>query len=210
MTDYIGYIALQQRREAGASLYRGLQPAILKPLHWFGAGNGVKERDMSDFPNPGHDHDVCADRVVRVARAVCRRRGVRLTSQREKVLDVLAQSHRPMGAYEILDMMAENGKRPAPITVYRALDFLLHQGLAHRIESRNAYVACMIGDAAHEGAVFLICRGCGNVGEAPADDVEAAIAKVARDSNFSPDLAVVEIEGLCSHCAGGSRRGSVQ
>jgi Fur family zinc uptake transcriptional regulator len=165
---------------------------------------------MSDFPNPGHDHDVCADRVVRVARAVCRRRGVRLTSQREKVLDVLAQSHRPMGAYEILDKLAEDGKRPAPITVYRALDFLLEQGLAHRIESRNAFLACMSSDTTHDTTVFLICRECGNVGEAPAEGVGAAIEKVARDASFTPDLTVVEIEGLCIHCSGGEKRETVQ
>ncbi len=165
---------------------------------------------MSDFPNPGHDHDACADRVVRVARAVCRRRGVRLTSQREKVLDVLAQSHRPMGAYEILDVMADTGKRPAPITVYRALDFLLAQGLAHRIESRNAFVACMAGDRTHDTTVFLICRECGNVGEAPAEGVGAAIEKVAREQGFTPDLTVVEIEGLCGHCARAAKPAPVQ
>ena len=165
---------------------------------------------MVDFPNPEHDHDVCTDRVVRVAQAICRRRGVRLTSQREKVLDVLAQSHRPMGAYEIIDTMAEDGKRPAPITVYRALDFLVQQGLAHRIESRNAFVACMAGEAAHDTVVFLICRECGNVGEAIAEGVGTEIDRVAKDSGFTPDLTVVEIDGQCAHCAGSQQRPSVQ
>lgn len=165
---------------------------------------------MAEFPNPGHDHGACADRVVRVARAVCRRRGVRLTSQREQVLDALAQSHRPMGAYEIIEVMGQAGKRPAPITVYRALDFLLGQGLAHRIESRNAFVACMAGDAAHEATVFLICRQCGNVAEATARGVGSAIDTVAAASGFSPDLTVVEIEGLCGHCAAPGRRAGVQ
>ncbi|MEJ8569862.1 Fur family transcriptional regulator [Microbaculum marinum] len=165
---------------------------------------------MADFPNPEHDHDVCTDRVVRVAHAICRRRGVRLTSQRERVLDVLAQSHRPMGAYEILDTMADGGKRPAPITVYRALDFLVQQGLVHRIESRNAFVACMAGEAAHDTVVFLICRECGNVGEAIAEGVGAEIDRVATASGFAPDLTVVEIDGLCGHCAASQRRPSVQ
>ena len=165
---------------------------------------------MADFPNPEHDHDVCTDRVVRVAHAICRRRGVRLTSQREKVLDKLAQSHRPMGAYEILDLLAEEGKRPAPITVYRALDFLVQQGLVHRIESRNAFVACMAGDAAHDTVVFLICRECGNVGEAIAEGVGAEIDRVAKASAFEPDLTVVEIDGLCCHCAGTQQPSHVQ
>jgi Fur family zinc uptake transcriptional regulator len=165
---------------------------------------------MAKFPTPAHDHGVCADRAVRVARNVCRRRGLRLTSQREKVLDVLAQSHQPMGAYEILDKLAEDGKRPAPITVYRALDFLVGQGLAHRIESRNAYVACMAGDTTHDTTAFLICRQCGNVGEATAEGVGAAIDRVANATGFAPDLTVIEIEGLCGHCRGGGNRTAVQ
>ncbi len=156
---------------------------------------------MSAFPNPEHDHSQCSDRVVRIAHAICRRRGVRLTSQRERVLDVLAQGHRPMGAYEIIDVMAGDGKRPAPITVYRALDFLIAQGLVHRIESRNAFIACMDGEARHDTVVFLICRGCGNVGESTAEGVGTAIDEVSRASGFHPDLTVIEIDGLCQHCA---------
>ncbi len=156
---------------------------------------------MADFPAPNHDHSHCSDRIVRTARAVCRRRGVRLTSQRERVLDLLAQDHRPMGAYEIMDAMAENGRRPAPITVYRALDFLVQQGLVHRIESRNAFIACTAGDTRHSATVFLICRECGTVGEALAEGVGEALDAVAAANGFLPDLTVIEIDGLCRHCA---------
>ncbi|TCT11874.1 Fur family ferric uptake regulator [Tepidamorphus gemmatus] len=156
---------------------------------------------MADFPAPNHDHSHCADRIVRTARAVCRRRGARLTSQREKVLELLAQGHRPMGAYELMDAMAGDGRRPAPITVYRALDFLVQQGLVHRIESRNAFIACTAGDARHSATVFLICRACGNVGEALAEGVGEALDSVAAANGFAPDLTVIEIDGLCRHCA---------
>jgi Fur family zinc uptake transcriptional regulator len=62
---------------------------------------------------------------------------------RRHVLEVLSASHKPLGAYEIIDLVAARGPRPAPITIYRALDFLTAQGLVHRIESRNAFLACI-------------------------------------------------------------------
>jgi Fur family transcriptional regulator, zinc uptake regulator len=156
---------------------------------------------MTVFPSPNHDHAHCADRLVRHAEAVCRRRGARLTAQRARVLEVLAQGHQPMGAYEIMDALAEDGRRPAPITVYRALDFLVAHGLAHRIESRNAFIACMAGESGHDAAVFLICRHCGNVGETLPEGVHDAVDRAAAAQGFRPDFTVIEIDGLCRHCA---------
>jgi Fe2+ or Zn2+ uptake regulation protein len=84
-----------------------------------------------------------------IAEALCAERGQRLTPIRRKVLGVLLGSHNPLGAYEIIDRLAPKGPRPAPITAYRALDFLRENGLVHRIESRNAFVACRgaVGEA---------------------------------------------------------------
>ncbi len=155
---------------------------------------------MAAFPSPNHDHADCTERVIRDAEAVCRRRGARLTAQRARVLEILAQDHRPMGAYEIMDALAEDGRRPAPITVYRALDFLLEHGLVHRIESRNAFIACMAGESGHETAVFLICRHCGNVGETVPTGVRDAVNQAAAAQGFSPQFTVIEIDGICRHC----------
>ena len=83
-----------------------------------------------------------------------------------QVLEVLLSSHKPLGAYEIIDRGAQSGSRPAPITVYRALDFLIENGLAHRIESRNAFIGCVHQHADDDLVVFLICERCGEVGEA--------------------------------------------
>ena len=81
---------------------------------------------------------------------VCAQRGQRLTPIRRKVLAALLDSHRPLGAYEIIERLALEGPRPAPITAYRALEFLRENGLVHRIESRNAFVACVHNHAAGE------------------------------------------------------------
>lgn len=156
---------------------------------------------MVEFPSPQHDHSSCARQVVRHAEAVCRHRGARLTAQRARVLEILAGGHRPMGAYDIMEVLAEDGRRPAPITVYRALDFLLEHGLVHRIESRNAFIACMVGETGHDAAVFLICRRCGNAGETVAAGLQDAVDRAAAAQGFRPQFTVIEIEGECRHCA---------
>ena len=109
-------------------------------------------------------------------------------------------SHRPLGAYEVIDELAKSMPRPAPITVYRALDFLMENGLVHRIESRNAYLACAHDHDAAAMVAFLICDRCGSVGEIPAAPVAQSLGAAARASGFAPKLSVVEITGTCAHC----------
>jgi len=93
--------------------------------------------------------------------------------------------------------------RSAPITVYRALDFLMENGLVHRIESRNAYLACAHDHDAAAMVAFLICERCGSVGEIPAAPVAQSLNAAARASGFAPKLSVVEITGTCAHCQRG-------
>jgi Fur family zinc uptake transcriptional regulator len=113
------------------------------------------------FPAPDHDHRRCSNDAMATAEAVCLERGQRLTAIRRRVLDELLASHKPLGAYEIIDRLANQGTRPAPITAYRALEFLRENGLVHRIESRNAFIACVHDHPAGEPVVFLICEHCG-------------------------------------------------
>ena len=134
------------------------------------------------------------------AEAICLQRGQRLTTMRRKVLDELLASHKPLGAYEIIDRLALRGARPAPITAYRALEFLRENGLVHRIESRNAFIACVHNHAAGELVVFMICEHCGAVGEASSDDLAATLSSAARAAGFSPKSPVIEITGVCTHC----------
>ena len=137
------------------------------------------------------------------AEALCAERGERLTPMRRRVLEILAASHKPLGAYEIMDRVALKGSRPAPITIYRALDFLRLNGLVHRIESRNAFVACGRNHGADALVAFLICEHCGAVGEAPAAAIGQSLAAAARNAGFTPNLSVIEITGTCSHCRKG-------
>jgi Fur family zinc uptake transcriptional regulator len=118
---------------------------------------------------------------------------------RRQVLETLLASHKPLGAYEIIERLADTD-RPAPISVYRALDFLRENGLVHRIESRNAFVACVHDHGGDDLVVFLICERCGAVGEAPGGAAAEALKVSARAAGFSPKSPLIEVAGICSHC----------
>lgn len=152
------------------------------------------------FPTPGHDHDRCRADMMGHAARICAARGQKFTPIRQRVLQALAASHRPLGAYEVIDVLGAHGPRPAPITVYRALDFLMDNGLVHRIESRNAFLACTHDHDDAALVAFLICEQCGAVGEIPAARVAQSLNDAARGTGFAPKLSVVEITGLCTHC----------
>jgi Fur family zinc uptake transcriptional regulator len=152
------------------------------------------------FHAPGHDHERCTADALTHAERLCAQRAQRLTPIRRKVLELLLESHKPLGAYEIMDRAAAVGTRPAPITIYRALDFLRDNGLVHRIESRNAFVACVNNHATGDLVVFLICEHCGAVGEASSAAVADQLKSAARAAGFTPKAPVIEIGGVCAHC----------
>src|SRR5215510_3376447 len=154
------------------------------------------------FPAPDHDHDQCSTDAMAMAEAVCIERGQRLTPIRRKVLGALLGSHRPLGAYEIIERIAPGAARPAPITAYRALEFLRENGLVHRIESRNAFIACVHNHALGALVVFLICERCGAVGEASSSEVTATLTAAARSAGFTPKSPLIELTGICTHCRG--------
>jgi len=164
------------------------------------ASKAKASREPAVFPAPDHDHDQCSTDAMATAEAMCAERGQRLTPIRRKVLATLLASHKPLGAYEIIDRLAPKGPRPAPITAYRALEFLRENGLVHRIESRNAFVACVNNHAVGDLVVFLICEHCGAVGEAPSAAVAAELKTAARAAGFQPKAPVIEISGVCAHC----------
>lgn len=148
-----------------------------------------------------HDHAACAHEAIERAERLCAERDAKLTPIRRQVLEILAESHRPVGAYDLIERLGAEGKRPAPTTVYRALDFLLEQGFAHRIESRNAFVACSHGHADGEVTVFLICEACGAAAEAEAAGLGGELARLAAGVGFSPRAQIVELAGQCGACA---------
>jgi Fur family zinc uptake transcriptional regulator len=145
--------------------------------------------------------------VLERAEALCQTRGVQLTPLRRDVLRLVLEAEAPIGAYALLDQLKASRAKAAPPTVYRALDFLLEQGLIHRLERLNAFMGCVEAleghdhDHAHDHPhQFLICRGCGATREISDHDVADAITAAAAKSGFSAARATVEIEGLCGKC----------
>jgi Fur family zinc uptake transcriptional regulator len=144
------------------------------------------------------------------AEAVCEHRGAKLTELRRQVLGMILDAASPTGAYDLLDRLRLKRRAAAPPTVYRTLDFLLDQGLVHRVERLSAFVGCVAGCTAtsEEGEKrphthvpqFLICRQCGRVIEMRDDEVAAVLARAAKAAGFSITGATIEAEGLCSTC----------
>jgi Fur family zinc uptake transcriptional regulator len=147
-----------------------------------------------------HDHAACADDALARAEAICARAGARFTPVRRRALEILLAEHRAMGAYEVLEALAADGYGHQPPVAYRALDFLVEQGLAHRIRRLNAFAACMHPGETHAPA-FFICRACGAVAEAPAEAVRAAMEVAARALGFAIERMNAEALGLCPGCA---------
>ncbi len=140
------------------------------------------------------------DEVLTRAEGLCHARGVRLTAQRRRVLEILCRSARPLGAYEILDAMREGTRALAPPTVYRALDFLLEQGLVHKLESLHAFVGCNHPEHPHSSQ-FLICDACGAVTEIENEAISRSLGCAAHETGFRPLRPVVEVIGTCAGCA---------
>lgn len=151
-----------------------------------------------------HDHASCTREGMAAAAALCAERGVRLTPVRARVLEILLGAHEAMGAYEILDRLRAEGLGSQPPVVYRALDFLTAQGLAHRIEKLNAYLACGRPGRSH-AACFLICEGCKRVAEVDEPALGAALAEAAGARGFEVSRAVLELAGRCPGCREAAR-----
>ena len=155
--------------------------------------------ESDSFDDAGHDHGLCAAQLMARAERACARQKARLTSLRRDVLGAVGESHRAAGAYEIIERMAKSGPRPAPISIYRALEFLGGLGLVHRIESRNAFVAC---NRQHEAgrAVLMVCERCGTVDELEAASVFDRLDSLSSGEGFEIRRAVIELSGQCAPC----------
>jgi Fur family zinc uptake transcriptional regulator len=156
---------------------------------------------MPELAFAQHDHASCRKVLLARAEAVAAEQGARLTSVRRRTLEILLESHRALGAYEVLERLADEGFGKQPPVAYRALEFLVEHGLAHRVRRLNAFAACTHPGQTHAPA-FLICRGCKMVAEAPAGPVRAAIDAAAEAMGFAVERFTVEALGLCPTCAG--------
>ena len=151
------------------------------------------------FSGETHDHRHCVKTARYAATTWCERQGVRLTALRRRVLELVWRGHQPRGAYDILEELQREGRRAAPPTVYRALEFLRLHGLIHRIESLNAFIGCVAPDEPHNGH-FMICNSCGAAAEVNDNAIGDAVAQSASHSGFVIEQQTIELRGLCPAC----------
>ncbi len=131
---------------------------------------------------------------------ICTERGMQITPLRRAILEILARSDGPVGAYAIMEELSRVQQRSvAPPTVYRTLEFLVENGFVIKIESRNAFAPCDAPGHDHHGIV-LICRRCGQSDEIENPALDALLLGAAAASDFRLERQVVEIEGVCESC----------
>jgi len=145
-----------------------------------------------------HDHTSCIASALASAESHCAENKLQFTPVRRRVLEILLSQHKAMAAYDILGQLAQEGLGSQPPVVYRALDFLVTNGFAHKVEKLNAYMACSHPGESHSPAI-MICRACGAVAESSWAPV-SAFRKVADEAGFQIERMVVEAEGLCPIC----------
>lgn len=153
-----------------------------------------------------HDHEACIEQALHDAERICQERGVRLTRLRRRVLELIWRDHEVVTAYELLDALRALDPRAKPMTIYRALDFLLENGLAHRIESANGYTRCETPSAtesATESCQFLICERCGLVEEFNSAPLVRNLKTQAEARGFVARRHTVEVRGACAGCDSG-------
>jgi len=155
---------------------------------------------MADPAFVTHDHSQCSGDALARAESVVEAAGAKLTPVRRRALEILLSEHRAFGAYEVLDRLAADGFAKQPPVAYRALDFLVGQGLAHRVRRLNAFAACACPGEDH-APMFLICENCHAVAETPVPEVRAEMDSAAAALGFTITRTSIEAAGLCPACA---------
>ncbi len=161
------------------------------------AAKCVSQPDPVGFE--AHDHANCIHDAIAAAEAHCSNEGLRFTPVRRRALEILLQEHRALGAYEMLDRLRDAGFGSQPPVAYRALEFLVANGFAHKIERLNAFIACSHPGANHSPA-FMICRLCDAIAEAQIMPARGALAEAAKSTGFQIERTLIEAVGLCPNC----------
>lgn len=152
-------------------------------------------------PSGDHDHGTCVADAIARAEALCAARGKRLTPVRRRVLELVWADHKPVSAYDILEVLMAEGWGSSPPVAYRALSFLADLGLVHKLERRNAFIGCPRGGDAHV-AQFFICTRCDRVTETAHPGLSEGLGAAAAEAGFTVTHPVIEVEGVCGLCRG--------
>lgn len=137
--------------------------------------------------------------ALAAAEARCAHVGEHLTPLRRRVLELLLAHHGPAKAYDLLEKLKIEHAAAKPPTVYRALEFLVRLGLAHKVESQSAFIAC-VGGHGHAPALVLLCNRCGDATEADSGPLFTDAHAAAETAGFALETLVIEASGVCGRC----------
>ena len=145
-----------------------------------------------------HNHKLCYENSMKAFHKYCLEKNLKLTPLRLKVFELLLKDHRPLGAYQILNILSKDGLNFTPPVIYRVLDFLIDQGVVHKIKNLNAFIACSHPGNTHS-PTFMICRKCEKVAEI---DVNESGIKLDKNlfSDFKIEESIIEVIGICKSC----------
>ncbi|WP_370980492.1 Fur family transcriptional regulator [Agaribacterium sp. ZY112] len=151
--------------------------------------------------NPKAPERAQLERLLNTAETICNKAGFKLTELRRQVLSIIWLYGKPIGAYDIMAELEKISDREqvAPPTVYRSVEFLLQQGLIHRIHSLNAFMAKRHLLKNQVEALF-ICQNCGEAREVTNQVFQQAINLSANEMKFHIQGQAVEVLGQCQNC----------
>lgn len=138
--------------------------------------------------------------LIEKIETLCKKRGIKLTTQRRTVLDIMLSANKAMSAYDLLDLLKVSEPQAKPPTIYRALEFLLEHGFIHKVESSNSYIICPNFHDPEHISILFICDKCQQIIEKHSEDIEKQLKQLAQQSHFLIKHSVLEIHGICQSC----------
>jgi Fur family transcriptional regulator, zinc uptake regulator len=141
-------------------------------------------------------HNMLIDKVE----VLCKKRGIKLTTQRKTVLEIMLKANKAMSAYDLLDLLKVSEPQAKPPTIYRALEFLLVQGFIHKVESTNCYIVCPHFHDPEHISILFICDSCQQIIEKHSENIESQLKQLASQSQFLIKHSVLELHGVCHSC----------
>src|ERR1041385_9448308 len=128
-------------------------------------------------------------------------KGVRLTRQRELLLELIDKSGEHLDADRLFELAKQRDPKLNRVTVYRTLKMLKQGGLVDELDlmhyggDQHYYETRMKQEHAH-----VICLRCGKVEEFFGEPLQRMRRQVESHFGFQVVLARTEIGGYCSHC----------
>ena len=123
-----------------------------------------------------------------------------LSKNQQIIFDFIEKAKEPLKAYSILFNVQKKGIK-APLQVYRALDRLVEIGKIHKVESRNAFIACKSSSCEiSKATAFSICTKCENVSEINNPKLSKYLTNFEDDTGMNYNKYNLEFFGLCKKC----------